>query len=87
MSAYNAIGQLLREPAGRQAADVLAVFPATLDFAMRLAAGRCNTPATMALQITDKPIVLATAFPTSNAVERNMELLLSRGGLALKDWP
>lgn len=54
--------------------DAFAVFPATLDFAMRLASGNCDTPATMALQITEKPIVLATAFPAGNAVvEHNME--------------
>ncbi|MFD4401015.1 flavoprotein [Kitasatospora sp. NPDC058478] len=64
--------------------DAFAVFPATLDFAMRLAAGNCNTPATMALQITEKPIVLATAFPAGNAVvERNMELLLQRPNVSV----
>ncbi|WP_371516335.1 flavoprotein [Kitasatospora sp. NBC_01300] len=64
--------------------DAFAVFPATLDFAMRLASGNCNTPATMALQITEKPIVLATAFPAGNAVvEHHMELLLRRPNVSV----
>ncbi|MEV6806803.1 flavoprotein [Streptomyces sp. NPDC051132] len=67
-------------------ADGFAVFPSTLDFAMRLAAGDCGSPATMALQITEKPIVLATAFPGSNPViETHMARLLSRPNLALSD--
>ncbi|MEV5985545.1 flavoprotein [Streptomyces sp. NPDC052051] len=70
----------------QEKADGFAVFPATLDFAMRLAAGDCSSPATMTLQITDKPIVLATAFPGSNPViEDNMSRLLRRPNIALSE--
>lgn len=70
----------------QERADGFAVFPATLDFAMRLATGDCSSPATMALQITTKPIVLATAFPGSNPIiEANMSRLLQRSNIALSE--
>ncbi|GGN43438.1 hypothetical protein GCM10012285_24850 [Streptomyces kronopolitis] len=68
----------------QERADAFAVFPATLDFTMRLASGGCSSPATMTLQITEKPIVLATAFPGSNPViEGNLSRLLERPNNAL----
>ncbi|MEU8870357.1 flavoprotein [Streptomyces javensis] len=64
--------------------DGYAVFPATIDFTMRLAAGASNTPASMALQITKKPIVLATAFPESNEIiEAQLKALLRRPNVKL----
>ncbi|WP_298180727.1 flavoprotein [Saccharomonospora sp.] len=64
-------------------ADCYAVFPATLDFTMRLAGGFGNTPALLALQMTTKPIVLAAAHPASNAVVEEMTTrLLKRENVA-----
>lgn len=63
-----------------------AVFPATLDLAMRLANGSTNTPLLMALQCTSKPIVLAPAFPGSNEiVETRLDDLQLRPNVALVD--
>lgn len=66
-----------------ESTDCYGVFPSTLDFTMRLASGRTNSPALMALQTTAKPIAIASSFPGSNAViERQVELLSARPNLA-----
>lgn len=49
-------------------ADCFGIFPATLDYTMRLASGRSNSPSLMALQLTEKPIAVAASFPGTNPV-------------------
>ncbi len=63
-------------------ADAFGVFPATLDFAMRLASGFTNTPMLMTLQCTEKPIGIASTFPGTNPViEAQLALLRNRPNL------
>lgn len=59
--------------------DCYGVFPSTLDFTMRLAGGRSNSPALMSLQTTTRPIAIAPSFPESNAViDRHLDSLAKR---------
>lgn len=74
------------------------VFPSTLDYAMRLASGRSDSPSLMALQLSDKPIAIAASFPGLNpALSENLKKLMLRKNIAFtgnvsaysvgrKDW-
>lgn len=44
-------------------ADGFIVHPATVDYVSRLANGACNSPSLLAMQGSDKPIVVAAALP------------------------
>ncbi|WP_265445470.1 hypothetical protein [Flexivirga meconopsidis] len=69
-----------------QMSECFGVFPATLNSAMRLANGVCDTPAMMALQMTDKPIGIASAFPGSNLlIEEKLSGLRKRGNIVFAD--
>ncbi|WP_416405543.1 flavoprotein [Arthrobacter sp. LFS091] len=61
-----------------ESADCFGIFPATLDYTMRLASGRTNSPSLMALQLTEKPVAVAASFPGTNPVHmqalKNLEL-------------
>lgn len=50
-----------------QWADAILVYPATFSFVTRVASGGADTPATLALQLTEAPIVLAPALPPGGA--------------------
>lgn len=55
------------------------VFPSTLDSAMRLSQGRCDSPALMMLQMTELPIIIGATFPgTNSVVEGHLESLRRR---------
>lgn len=59
------------------------VFPSTLDYAMRLASGRSNSPSLMALQLSDKPIAIAASFPAMNPLlSENLKKLTLRKNVA-----
>ncbi|SFR33852.1 Flavoprotein [Microbacterium azadirachtae] len=49
-------------------AECFGVFPATINTTMRLAAGFTDTPTLMALQLTQKPIAIASTFPGTNEI-------------------
>lgn len=44
-------------------ADGFIIHPATIDYVSRLANGTCNSPSLLAIQGSDKPIVVAPALP------------------------
>jgi hypothetical protein len=48
--------------------DCFGVFPATINTTMKLAAGLTDTPTMMALQLTRKPVAIASTFPGTNEV-------------------
>ena len=74
------------------------VFPSTLDYAMRLASGRSDSPSLMALQLSNKPIAMAASFPGMNPLlSENLKKLMLRKNIAFtgnvsaysvgrKDW-
>lgn len=67
-------------------ADVICIFPATINTVMQVASGFTNTPMQMALQLTSLPVVIARAFPGSNKImNKNLDNLLSRENYILCD--
>jgi hypothetical protein len=60
--------------------------PFTLNSTMALASGAAYSPALMCLQVTKKPIAVATSFPgTNEVIERQVEVLLSRPDVVLSE--
>ncbi|GAA5174147.1 hypothetical protein GCM10023321_77380 [Pseudonocardia eucalypti] len=68
-------------------AQAILVFPATLDYLSRFAAGLAGTPSLLAAQCTEAPVVLAPALPPGgvrcHAFRRAVELLGSRENVAV----
>lgn len=68
-------------------AEAILVFPATLDYLSRFAAGLAGAPSLLAAQCTEAPVVLAPALPPggvrSHAFRRAVELLEPRANVAV----
>lgn len=68
-------------------ADSIAVFPATLDYLSRVAAGRGDSPSVLAIQCTAKPVVFVPALPPggsqSRAYRNHWETLSAEANMAL----
>ena len=62
--------------------ECFGIFPATLNTTMRLAAGLCDSPMLMALQLTRRPIGIATSFPGTNTlIDRRIQDLTQRDNI------
>ncbi|MEX5297018.1 flavoprotein [Kocuria sp. CPCC 205268] len=62
--------------------ECFGIFPATLNTTMRLAAGLSDSPMLMALQLTRRPIAVATSFPGTNPlIDQRLEDLQRRNNI------
>ncbi|WP_257493438.1 flavoprotein [Actinomyces wuliandei] len=65
------------------AAEAFLVFPGTVNSVMSLACGLSSTPSMLALQVSEKPLVIAASFPCMNTVlSSGLEKLNERANVA-----